>query len=141
MGTSRVVSTNREWVEVGALSVVDRCRRCRLPSSSACSSAVHTRVAGSGPRACGRVGGEVRQGDCVEQTDEAKRANERSHETGKLTVREVMELLGHSRSETTTRYRQLGKSGLKDSVRAAAAVIEQQAAQRRAMDGLKAEVS
>lgn len=62
-------------------------------------------------------------------------------ETGKLTLRELMELLGHSRPETTMRYWQLGQRGLKDSVHAAAAIIAQQAEARRAAACLKAEVS
>jgi integrase len=62
-------------------------------------------------------------------------------ESGKLTLRELMELLGHRRPETTMRYWQLGQSGLRDSVHAAAAVIQQQRDARVAARKLKAEVS
>jgi len=53
-------------------------------------------------------------------------------ETGKLTLRELMELLGHKRPETTMRYWQLGQTGLKDAVHAAATIIAERAAERRA---------
>jgi integrase len=62
-------------------------------------------------------------------------------ESGKLTLRELMELLGHRRPETTMRYWQLGQSGFRDSVHGAAAVIQQQREARVAARKLKAEVS